>query len=649
MATKQRELISSNGELLKLGVELGRGGEGSVFSIDGEPQKVAKIYHKVPEASLQAKLNTMVSEADAALNRYVAWPLQVLRERTQGPVLGFVMPKIADRDAIHSVYSPAHRKREKPNRKWDFLLLSARNMAAAFEAVHAHGHVIGDVNQNGILIGDDGRAALIDSDSFQIRTNGNVFRCRVGVPEFTPPELQGVTAFASIDRTPNHDNFGLAVLVYQLLLGGRHPYSGVPLRADVGNDMGADIRAFRYADSQDASKRGLTPPPRSVSASILPASVANMLACAFTEVGVRTARPTAKEWVAELDRLLASVRTCVKNPLHVFPVTTGACPWCALDQQGASFFAPLALPRGHSGVPSSFDMKKLWRQLESVPPPKLDAVPTPSASGLSAKSRPAGVPPKAAINVARWVTTSAAAWLSVSVSSLWPLFVGVGLVVLAIIAGLAKPLKLERAKREEAAERAAKAFEDLTKHYERAGESFNRRKRTLIEMHDEWGRLGDKESSELAKLQGSAQSRARRRYLEGCFIDRASIPGVGPAKRTALRSFGIETAADVDRYAVLQVRGFGERLTQNMLDWRAQCERRFKFNPSDPALKADEAQVRGKYAARRAEIQRTITNGKQLLETEARRSEQQTRALYPGLVQAAEVLAQAQADLGVVS
>ena len=649
MATKQRELISSSGERLALGPELGRGGEGSVFSIVGQPQHVAKLYHKAPEAVLQAKLNTMVNQADATLNRYVAWPQHTLHERTRGPVLGFIMPKMGGREAVHSVYSPAHRKREKPGRKWDFLLLSARNTAAAVEAVHARGHVIGDVNQNGVLIGDDGRAALIDSDSFQIRANGKIFRCRVGVPEFTPPELQGVTSFSSIDRTENHDNFSLAILIFQLLLGGRHPFSGVPLRSDVGNDMGADISAFRYADSSDNTRRGLTPPPRSVAASILPAAVSSMMTCAFTEVGAKGARPTARQWVTELDRLLASVKTCAKNPLHVFPFEAGACPWCGLDGQGAQFFAALTLPRGHSGVPTSFDMTKLWRQVESVRGPKTLSPPAPSPTGLTPRPRPAGVPPHAVINAARGVTGAAAVWLSVTVSSFWPAFVCAALVLWAVIAAVAKPLKVEKAKREAASETAKASYEQLVKQYRKAGEAFDARKRVLINMHDEWGKLAGKESAEIAALQASAQKRALKRYLEGCFIDQASIPGVGPAKRTALRSFGIETAADVNRNAVLQVRGFGEQLTKNMLSWRAGCERRFKFNPSDSGLRADEAHVRGKYAGRRAEIERTIANGKHLLETEARRTEQHRQALYPAVTKAAEQFAQAQADLALLS
>lgn len=43
------------------------------------------------------------------------------------------------------------------------------------------------------------------------------------------------------------------------------------------------------------------------------------------------------------------------------------------------------------------------------------------------------------------------------------------------------------------------------------------------------------------------QGNGRSRSFWRIFIDVASIPGVGPARKAALRSFGIETAADVTR------------------------------------------------------------------------------------------------------
>jgi DNA-binding helix-hairpin-helix protein with protein kinase domain len=67
--------------------------------------------------------------------------------------------------------------------------------------------------------------SLIDCDSFQISSHGRYFLCEVGVPLYTPPELQE-KEFKHVVRTPNHDNFGLAVLLFHLLFMGRRQIFG---------------------------------------------------------------------------------------------------------------------------------------------------------------------------------------------------------------------------------------------------------------------------------------------------------------------------------------------------------------------------------------------------------------------------------------
>ena len=88
--------------------------------------------------------------------------------------------------------------------------------------------------------------------------------------------------------------FGLALLIFHVLFGGRHPYSGVPLISDAGNALETDIAHFRYAYASDNQRRGLKPPPRSIPLSMLPGDVEAMFQQAFTESGVATGRPTAK-------------------------------------------------------------------------------------------------------------------------------------------------------------------------------------------------------------------------------------------------------------------------------------------------------------------------------------------------------------------
>lgn len=55
-------------------------------------------------------------------------------------------------------------------------------------------------------------------------------------------------------------------------------------------------------------------------------------------------------------------------------------------------------------------------------------------------------------------------------------------------------------------------------------------------MKDEILGLPEEEKRALAALHDTARERQKQKFLEGFFIDVASIPGVGPARKAALRS-----------------------------------------------------------------------------------------------------------------
>ena len=339
-------LFTSKGAPVNIGRELGKGGEGSVFDVPSLSNQVAKVYHpnRLPSPKKQAKLSFMAASPNAHESQflnYVAWPQETLHPTRGGPVTGFLLPKVSGKAPIHMVYSPAHRKQDYPKAGFDFLLYVARNVAATFESVHSHGYVIGDVNQDSFFVGRDATVVLIDSDSFQVNARGTMHLCEVGVPHFTPPELQSISSFNAVVRTSNHDNFGLALLLFHVLFGGRHPFSGVPLRNGVGDALETDIKNFCYAYARDSQSRGSSPPPRSIPISILPDAVESMFHLAFTEKGASGVRPTARQWVAALDSVRSSLKKCSASSMHVFPDHLSSCPWCALEQQGVVYFLDL--------------------------------------------------------------------------------------------------------------------------------------------------------------------------------------------------------------------------------------------------------------------------------------------------------------------
>ncbi|MDQ9168997.1 helix-hairpin-helix domain-containing protein [Oxalobacteraceae bacterium R-40] len=645
-----KTLITSTGKPIQLGRELGKGGEGTVFEVPGFPKQVAKLYKGKIDQAKQAKLAFMASHADDALLNYAAWPQETLHESPAGPVIGFLMPKVTGRDPIHNIYSPAHRRQERPNLAWDFLLFVARNTAAAFETLHTHGHVLGDVNQGNVMVGSDSKVVLIDCDSFQITANKAVHFCEVGVSHFTPPELQGLSTFRGVTRSANHDNFGLALLIFHLLFGGRHPFSGKPLRNEVGEALESDIKAFRYAYAVDGQNRGIAPPPNTIPMNLVPDSMGTMFHLAFTERGATGNRPTAHQWVAALDSLRPGLRKCGMSSMHRFPGHLSQCPWCAMESKGIVYFIDL----GTAYVPGSdntFILAKVWALIEAVQPPPSVAPPNIANISASPQPLPASIPGegqahawKVAIVIISivmfvifpdaWFVWAIAAWIG------WASTSNIG----------ASEREEERRRRQAILDRAQKEYENLVNRLrnETGPGEFQKKKQELANCREEYKSLPAMEKAELDKLHATAEQRQKHQFLDKIFIEDATISGVGPTKKAALRSFGIETAADVEWNKVRAVKGFGDVLTRVVVDWRKSCERRFVFNPRLAISAADVNSVRAKIGMRKKVLETTLSAGPAELNRFRLESTSKAKAIEAQLAQAATKYAQAKADMSVV-
>lgn len=644
-----KTLFTSKGTPIALGRELGKGGEGSVFEVSALANQVAKLYHKAPAPKKQAKLSFMASTADAQLLNYVAWPQETLHPSRGGPVVGFLMPKVSGKDPIHMVYSPAHRRQDYPKAAWDFLLYVARNIAASFEVVHIHGHVIGDVNQNSFMVGRDSKVMLIDSDSFQVNTGEALHLCEVGVSHFTPPELQSLSSFDGFTRTTNHDNFGLALLIFHVLFGGRHPFSGVPLRSGVGDALETDIKTFRYAYARDNETRGLSPPPRSIPVSMLPDAMESMFHLAFTERGASGVRPSPKQWVAALDGLRGRLKKCGTSSMHMYPDHLGSCPWCTLERQGVVYFIEL----GTTFTPTSsgFVLAQVWGLIQAVPAPPPVTVPNPNSFNAKAKPLPDGIPGEGAITFYKLIVLVIAIGVFIAAPKAWfiALLVGWAGWAMASSAGSSRrsaELSMRRSAMEVARQQYGHLVERARK--EAGPEGFHALRAELAKIKDELEGLPRMEKEEIDKLHATAHDRQKQKFLDTCFIDNASIPGVGPTRKAALRSFGIETAADVSKLRVMQVRGFGESLTRAVLDWKASCERRFQFNPAVAVSQADRDAVRARSATRRIMLEGQLSRGVGELQSFRQRAASQMTTLQSQLEAAARKLAQAQADFAAM-
>ena len=381
------DVVDASGRSVRLGKKLGQGGEGSVYEVLAEPAIVAKIYHRPPTPIRAEKIRAMVARRTEQIDKLTAWPIELLSLRSGEPI-GLTMPRIVGYKDIHYLYSPKSRRSDFPHADWRFLVRAAANLARAFATVHETSSVIADVNHGGVLVGQDGRIRLIDCDSFQVVDGAKRYLCDVGVPTFTPPELQG-RPFAELVRTANHDNFGLAVLVFLVLFMGRHPFAGRYL-GDGEMTVEQAIGEGRFPYGDDAYAAQMEPPPGTPPIGIVSEPIARMFQQAFSRRSATEGRPTARDWVTALETLELNLRQCAAGAMHWHYSGLTACPWCQMEAAtGVPLFSNALSP----GAAAYFDLDAFWAQVMAVQHPGLapaleDAVPNrrrvrPSAEAVS--------------------------------------------------------------------------------------------------------------------------------------------------------------------------------------------------------------------------------------------------------------------------
>jgi Protein kinase domain len=360
----QETFFNSKGEIVRLWQRLGGGSEGVVYEVQGWKDLVAKIYYEMPPAEKAEKLVVLTRLGTERLRGLTAWPIDVLRDRHNGRVAGFVMNRLTQAEEVHALHSPKSRLQKFPGASWAFLIHVAANFARAVAAIHEHGLVIGDVNPRNALVTRKGTVFLLDCDSFQISLEGRVFRCEFGVPEYTPPELQG-TPFREIDRKPEHDCFSLAVVIFQLLFLGRHPFSGRFL-GEGEMSLERAIRELRFAYAADAESRQMRRPPGALALAAISPPVVDLFDRAFTSTSAD--RPGAGDWIAPLDLLAKSLRKCVLHSGHHYYAELSACPWCEIEMGARVRLFDLSL-NWATGRRGHFRLDEMWKDIETIQPP----------------------------------------------------------------------------------------------------------------------------------------------------------------------------------------------------------------------------------------------------------------------------------------
>lgn len=580
--TKPRTLCDAISQPVKLGDEVGRGGEGSVFEVDGNPSLAVKVYHKTPlPDDLVAKLRAMSAIWTPELEKIAAWPRTILFDPVHRKPVGLLMSKLEGARQLHELYGTTNRRRHFPDAGWHHLLLAARNAAAAFNSLHAAGIVVGDVNQGNLLVDSKMRVRMIDCDSFQIAREGKTYSCPVGSPHFTPPELQG-QKLRDVIRTVDHDRFGLATLIFHLLFVGRHPYAGRP-RGLGELSIEKAIAEHRFAFSRDRAATQVDPPPASLLIDDLPKSIGDLFEAAFRPTG--RGRPSPHQWIAELEQLIKRRRVCDIDPMHVYAPEAGRCPWCRIeDIGGPSFFLPADMP---SNV-ASLRLARLEDTVTNLPEVRFPQLPDErlAVPDVPKPKKMCPLPRRTARDYAAAVL--AAAWLVALAGALvWPLLGLVGAGASAVAAAyllISKSSRQVRAQIRKSLHRLRKQAGTIRSNGRRIAiahrlraTKFDEPKQELAEERKNYRAEGD----ELVRvIIASRHSQLDEFFRSQSIRENANmIAGMTLSKVTLLEAFGVETAFDCERIKLYGIPSVDESTAINLVDWRKDVERRFRFNP----------------------------------------------------------------------
>lgn len=587
---------------MPLGKLLGRGGEGAVFEIVGEPDLVAKIYHPDKARERQQKIAAMVASGIQTQVSNAAFPLSPLYEGA-GTFAGFTMRRIGKQKPVHQLYSPASRRNEFPNADYRLLLRTALNIARAVAAVHSTGCVIGDLNHSGILVGADATATLIDCDSFQFSKDGKAFYCAVGVPDYTPPELQG-KSLENINRTPNHDAFGLGVAIFSLLFLGRHPFSGRYLgRGDMPEERA--IAEYRFAYSSEKSRTQTEPPPFAPTLSYIPRELAIAFEACFGPGGAHGTRPKSADWISLLQRAETELVKCSASAAHFYFSSAPNCPWCGLEKAIPGFIAfpsPLNI-----NTTTPLDLGQLIAAIRGVADP--GTAPSLYSSMPTVQSTPSvqnkGVLDSSSGQFALATLGGAVSAVLLRLGYVPPL-IGLGALAASGYFALRNPKQLHA--KGPRSHQLKQAWDQIDQRYRTEGDAirFNEARRQSELKIREYNELPNEEARRLADLSRRQREIQLRYFLERFSLVNAKIKSVGSARKATLRSHGIDTAADISRQRIEHIPGFGPATAGLLLSWRSELERRFVFNPSQPINPSDVAQVKSDIAQKRINLEAAL-------------------------------------------
>jgi hypothetical protein len=213
-------------------------------------------------------------------------------------------------------------------------------------------------------------------------------------------------------------------------------------------------------------------------------------------------------------------------------------------------------------------------------------------------------------------------------------------------------LRNEAARRKQARETAQQRLRAAETNWHTAAsrwrDDFERKKDELRHLRQHHEKLVSEHAIELQRLQARSREMQLEQHLQQHFISDIQDGVIGPTRKATLASFGIETAGDVEEHAVRQVPGFGAKLTNRLLLWRKEVERRFVFTAAVGVSPQMQQALDLKYAPARQQVEQKLLAGEGELRAIARQAEEELQSLYGPIVACMQMLDQCELDLTLI-
>lgn len=596
----------SKGNAHDLSEKIGSGGEGTVFVCPSDRTMVAKIYHEPITEEKAGKLRWMAANKNEQLLKVAAWVVDVLTDAPDGKVVGFLMPNVRAKE-IHELYSLKSRRVHFPDATWSFLVHAAANLARAFYNLHKNDHIMGDINHGNCVVLADGTVKLIDCDSFSITDGVHRYPCEVGVATHLAPELQCMN-LRGVKREKKHDNFGLAVIIFQLLFLGRHPFAGNFIGSQ-DKSLEECIREVRFAFGNETHLRGVKQPPGTLSLSAMPPRIALMFECAF----LTEDRPEPREWIEALEDLKQNLKQCAMHPGHQYFQELFACPWCELETKTSLMLFPFTSGNQTLEGEETFNIFTIENLLSQIVPSKESALQKPALPTLIPF-----IEPEENVKIERQIMfqhTIVLAmiqlllilFLTYAFGSGAAFFIGLIAMTFGLIY-LVENHKSFKSVLEFELESRKNDWHKLDHEWERtsSGNIWEKDVETIRKKVSNYHKLQKDSRGKIKLLQDEAFRYQLEKHLSNYQLTDASISGLKPLTVTDLRTNGIKTAADIDSNHLQKLTAIDGFLRVKLLDWRKSLERNFEYQPNVQLPESSHRRVVSEFNEKRRAIEKEI-------------------------------------------